>query len=586
MRVLVFSPFSYFQPHSLPERILAESLVREGAEVTIITCDGVFEDLCLCMPLESFNDKEKRLSVCKQCMRNRDAYKDEFSLKTSDIGEYLNPFDYEEIDSHLREISASNFLDYEYEGVPLGKYALYEFLLSYKLNSPVIPPKLWEQFRVQIKNVLIATIAAKKFLHQLNPETVIFYNTLYSVNRVVAAQAEKYGMDHYMIHAGAHLRYRTNQLLVTKGLNFYFNKSPHLSDFRQKYMTKKEIAYVNEHIAELFSAKSPWVYSTKSNKVSSDNIRIKLGIKFNQKVALAVMRSNDERIGAGFAGLSGLEGQPIFSSQLEWLNWLSIFCEKNPNIFVIFRVHPREFPNKRESVLSTAAIELLDFVEKAVLPNNLYINLPNDNFSLHDLLKVTNLLLNNSSSAGLEASLYGIPVLGNRDALYSFDQILQVEPESIEHYEQLLREMLENKKEFARVIAAYRWLNFLLSEVSIDISDGYVPKVRGKKSTLFFIARLLRRLRFPYPDLAITGQVKSRAKKVNEHDRLVFAILNKQDTHVGVFPRITMGDQKLEFKEISKFMNKIYRGISDSADNTFRKSVREMIKNYESKIDR
>jgi hypothetical protein len=584
MRVLFFSPFSYFQPHSLPERILAESLMREGADVTILNCDGVFKDLCLCMPLDSFNNQEKRLSICKQCMRNRDAYKSEFNLKTAVIGDYLQQSDYVEIKRQMQDISTLNFLDYKYEGVPIGKYALYEFLLSYKLNSPVIPQKLWEQFQVQIKNALIAAIAAKNFLTELNPDIVIFYNTLYSVNRVVAAQAEKNGIEHYMIQAGAHLRYRTNQLLVTKGLTFYFNKSPHLSDFRKKYMSKKEVIYVNEHIAELFAAVSPWVYSTRSERIDSENIRIKLGITGNQKIALAVMRSNDERIGAGFAGQAGLEGEPIFSSQFEWLNWLSIFCEKNPDVFVIFRIHPREFPNKRESVLSTAATEFLSFIEKTILPNNLYINLPSDNFSLHDLLKVTNLMLNNSSSAGLEANLFGIPVLGNRDALYSFDQILQVEPESIEHYEQLLREMLENKKDFARVIAAYRWLNFLLSEVSIDISDGYAPKVRGKKSALFLIARLLRRLGLPYPDFAITGQVKSRTQPVKEHDRLVFAIMNKRDAHVGVFPSTTLGDQKSEFKEISKFMNEIYSGISSSADGAFRKSVREMIKSHESKI--
>ena len=248
MRVLVFSPFSYFQPHSLPERILAESLVREGADVTVMNCDGVFEDLCLCMPLESFNDNEKRLSICKQCMRNRDAYKGAFNLKTVVIGDYLQPLDYEEIRNQMQKISILNFLDYSYEGIPLGKYALYEFLLSYKLNSPTIPLKLWEQFQVQIRNALIATIAAKKFLVELNPDTVIFYNTLYSVNRVVAAQAERYGIEHYMVHAGAHLRYRTNQLLVTKGLTFYFNRSPHLADFREKYMSKKEVEYVSEHI--------------------------------------------------------------------------------------------------------------------------------------------------------------------------------------------------------------------------------------------------------------------------------------------------------------------------------------------------
>jgi glycine/serine hydroxymethyltransferase len=54
--------------------------------------------------------------------------------------------------------------------------------------------------------------------------------------------------------------------------------------------------------------------------------------------------------------------------------------------------------------------------------------------------------------------------------------------------------------------------------------------------------------------------------------------------HVGVFPRTTLGDQKSEFKEISKFMNEIYAGISSAADDTFRKSVQEMIKSHETKI--
>jgi hypothetical protein len=401
---------------------------------------------------------------------------------------------------------------------------------------------------------------------------------------MLAAQAEKYGIEHYMIHAGLHLRYRTNQLIINKGLNFHLNRSPHLSDFRKKYMSKSEIMYVNEHIAELFAATSPWVYSTKSERIHSEKIRIKLGITTNQKIILAVMRSNDERLGGGFAGVARLEGEPIFSSQLEWLSWLGTFCEKNPDVFVIFRVHPRKFSNKRESVLSIATTDLLGFIQNTILPKNLYINLPDDNFSLHDLLKITNLLLNNSASAGLEANLYGIPVLGNGDVLYSFDQILQHEPESIEHYEERLKKMLKNKKDFARVIGAYRWPNFLLSEVSMDISDTYVPKVRGKKYVLLYIFKLLRRLGLPYPYFAITSQVKGRTQPVKEHDRLVFAIMNKEDTHVGVFPRITIDNQESEFKEISKFMNKIYADVSSSADNTFRKSVQEMIKSHESKI--
>ena len=67
---------------------------------------------------------------------------------------------------------------------------------------------------------------------------------------------------------------------------------------------------------------------------------------------------------------------------------------------------------------------------RARLPH-LHINLPRDNLSLHDLLKISDVLLNNTSTAGLEASLFGIPVVGIRDDLYAFDLALQEEPDSI-----------------------------------------------------------------------------------------------------------------------------------------------------------
>lgn len=584
MHVLLFSPFSYFEPHSLPELVLADSLNFEGAKVTVINCDGIFEEFCLTMPIEIFSNTEEKQKICSKCKRNRNAYRREFDFDFQNIEDYIFSSDKEHIHEILSTINSQNYLNLVFDGIPIGRYSIYEFMLNHKLNTAAIPEELWPQLRNQLENSILAAITAKRFLNKTQPEVVIFYNSLYSVNRVVAAVAENLGIRHYMVHAGAHLRYRVNQLLITEGFSFYYNKSPEVAKFRNSFMNQTEIAYVNEHVFELFQATSPWVYSAQGGKRESTNLKLELGIGNSQKVALAVMRSNDERLAATYAGVDGLQGSPIFRSQIDWLNWLTDFCWKNPSLFVIFRIHPREFPNKRESVLSQAASEMLKLIENYQFPPNFHLNLPSDDYSLHDLLKITNLMLNNSSSAGLEGNLFGIPVLGIADTLYSFDEYLQIEPRDIQEYERLILELVHYQHDFDRVIKSYRWLNFVLSEVSIDISDGYKTRIEKHRKFLIFLARGLRKIGLPYPDNAVTGRVQTRRIPLKEHDRLVYAILNRTQSHVGKISREFTGDAREEFVEISNHMLEIYSRISGNSDVNFLDQMRGMMERYQETI--
>jgi hypothetical protein len=72
-------------------------------------------------------------------------------------------------------------------------------------------------------------------------------------------------------------------------------------------------------------------------------------------------------------------------------------------------VHPRQVPNKREKVKSEHVKKLMKVLKN--LPSNIQVNLPTDNFSIYEIFLISDLVLNQNSSSGLEASVFGIPTL-------------------------------------------------------------------------------------------------------------------------------------------------------------------------------
>jgi hypothetical protein len=91
------------------------------------------------------------------------------------------------------------------------------------------------------------------------------------------------------------------------------------------------------------------------------------------------------------------------------------------DLFLLIRVHPREFPTKRElqateqkrsgrqGITSSHARRLQKYLVD--LPSNCAVNWPTDNVSLYDLAKEADVILNAWSSAGMEMGLLGLPVV-------------------------------------------------------------------------------------------------------------------------------------------------------------------------------
>jgi hypothetical protein len=184
---------------------------------------------------------------------------------------------------------------------------------------------------------------------------------------------------------------------------------------------------------------------------------------------VATMSSYDEVYAAQEAGICP-PYKGAFASQIDWIRWLVDYVSDRKDLFLIIRVHPREFPSRRERVgkMSDHARRLESAF--AELPANCVINWPSDKVSLYDLAKDAEVVLNAWSSAGKEMRLLGLPVVEwmpdllfypPDDGLCALDQ---------DEYGRRIERALSRGWCAEQVVQMYRWhvLEYGLSNFNTD----------------------------------------------------------------------------------------------------------------------
>src|SRR5262249_27070023 len=146
---------------------------------------------------------------------------------------------------------------------------------------------------------------------------------------------------------------------------------------------------------------------------------------------------------------------PLFKTQIDWLQFLLSFLAERSDLFLIVRIHPREFPNKREQVQSHHARRLKEALSQ--LPANVAVNWPSDGISMYDLVDQTDMFLNSWSSVGKEMSLLGIPVVIYSPELPFYPQDLNYCGFTVKEYVHAIEQALDDGWSFERSRRAYRW---------------------------------------------------------------------------------------------------------------------------------
>ena len=499
MKTIFFAPHSAIWVHAFPEALVAESLKQHGHQIVYVGCGGVFRQHCVPMAahrLEPFAAEADKDRVCRECHANKRLIASRFGFEGFDIVEILTPEDYAEADRLVAASSPDTFLSIVQDGVEVGRAALSTFLLTYKRIRLEFSPREWAIFAIELRNTLLSFFACRRVLDRERPDRIILYSSGYSVNLVWCHLAQRRGIPFYYMNAGSNLSDRLQKVVIHRGHSLQLRLLDYWDQFQRIPCSSHTLAYVTDHLLELLRGRSSFVYSSPTGATPELDIRERFGIAKQQKVLLATMSSYDEIFAARVTGLLRSDFPVLFPDQVDWVKALLGYVRERPDLFLIIRVHPREFPNKRDSVKSEHALELERVFSE--LPPNACVNWPVDEISLYDIANITDVCLNAWSSVGKEFSLLGVPVVIYSPDLVFYPPDLNYCGTTPQAYFSAIEQALREGWSFERSRRAYRWqaLEDLYSR--IDISDGYRFKEHGHRSVALRAFDRARRILSPY----------------------------------------------------------------------------------------
>lgn len=482
MRVLVFAPHAQIWKHAFPEAVLVESLMKSGHEILYVTCSGAFQKHCIPMisshiPHDAHNEVKER--ICIECKANAALIVESFGFPNVELDSFVKPVDRNEIDGIITNTTRENFAQLEIDGIKVGEIALYQVLLRNKQSKANdFSEKAWQEYLKQLHVTLVSFWALRKIIRTHKPDRIVQYSGLYSVNSICRQLAKKNGIASYFLHAGINQRDRLRHLIFAESQTLDYIKSLFRSwDEKYKEMPclEEAVAKVTDNFIDIIKSRSFLSYS--QSKSEDFDIRKKFNIPEGKKIVVAIMSSYDEHLAADAVGAYQHHIKPLFLTQIEWVHTLIGFFSKREDLFLIIRVHPREFPTKREKHSAVMSQHARDMdAEFQNLPTNVVINWPSDLVSFYDLIEETELFLNAFSTSAREITMLGLPALtyNNEDVVEPVS--INYKGNNIEEYLKQIDILLTQRFNTERIRSAYRWRALEQVYCHISIAESYNDK--------------------------------------------------------------------------------------------------------------
>ena len=580
MTILFFAAHSQIWKHAFPEALVAEALQQQGHRVVYITCGEALNNHCI--PIISTYMKPdapswKKKLICNECKRNASILRKSFGFEGYDLVSVLDREDLDLVNDIVKSANQQNYRSITIEGIKIGQLALYQVMLRYKQAvTDSFSDQAWAEYLAQLEITAKAFYGLKKIFAKEKPDRTLAYNGLYSVNSVFRTLSEKLEVPFYFLHAGLNFKNRLQTLILAKSQTLDYVKAL-ISTWETRFSeipgSATEMRQVTDNFMDIMGGNSFMAYST-SQKTTTFDIRKQYNIPAGSKIIVAIMSSYDEFLAADAAGAYKHDITPIFASQIDWLKVLFDFFAKREDLFLIVRVHPREFPTKREGVKSQHAIRLES--ELKTMPKNVIINWPSEGVSLYDLAEETNLFVNAFSTAAREMMLLGRPVLTYRSEDVVEPVSIMYKGKSIPEYLAHIDTLLTTGFDVERIRKGYRWRAAEQVTSHIDISDSYDHKddMLTAKDKLNKVVGKLRDV--INPGWEQRSDCKKRAKVLGSADTIIKMIESGADCLLDIIdplesPRLTVEEETLLLKsEVKKLIKQRYQNDETIKPNTLK----------------
>jgi hypothetical protein len=549
----------------MPEMLVTKALSDGGHQVHVLRCDGSLSKYCPVMTAygQSFEtSNRKKQKICLTCKNSRELLDNHSGVNAEFFAAYLSPDDIIDIDTILDSINFDNFEKFKIDELPIGKFACYEILLNHKISDMKQMKDVWEEYVENLRQCLTTYKAVSKYLLVNQIDRVVVYNSLYSLNRTTVKCAERLGIPWSTIHGGKNIENMLETLTISSSdsHDLLLARSNEWHEWKDIPLKSREILSVKNNLEYILSAKSAFTYSTSKKRTSPTILREKYHIDQGKKVLLCVLSSADERFAADV--VESLDFQmtstetSIFANTHEWLSNLISFIEKHQEFHMIIRVHPREFPNHRESVESIRGIELVKLSEQQ--HTRVSWNLPSDDTSLYDLAEITDVVLNGTSTAGIELMALGLPVVVfDSDKLFSYPGEFNYTGETHDDYERAIQKAAEDGWSLKNSINAFRYRSFLFNVVTLSLDDAIPSRTTWSMERV--VDGLRNRKNWPIP-LTVQNRIRRRelsqcSEGLTESALILRAITENSETVASLIRPTYERSEIKEQQEILQVLN-------------------------------
>ena len=528
MKVLFFSPYSGIRLHSIQENVLAKSLSQNKIDIAYVTCGGIFKEYCNVMSahgIKSDASIEIKEKICTKCIHDAKKIISINKAQSFILSDYIDKNDLTRVNEIANSIHQDNFLQFKFKNVYIGKISLYEVLLHFKKMSLQLNDSEWKEYLINFKNTLLSLIAFEKIHHSYNPDNVIIYSPQYAVNGAAAEYAINNNSKVYFVEGSSSNaeRYEAIRLWDWKEYGLT-NPAVSFWDEKKSFINQSMIDRAIKHFDTLLNASSHAVYSQAKSK--NFNLRQYYQIAEEKIIVMAALSSYDEAFAAHAIGkFPDIKVKcPYFEDQFEWIKNTIEFFSLRDNICLIIRMHPRDFPNKRENMTSEQANIWIDLFKK--LPKNVIINYPNEQISLYNMLPSVSVLLTGWSATAIEAMLHKIPVVTYYKHLPSYPADIQYTGLSIDEYHSNINKALNESINQKHVINALKWMAFNFSMGSIKTGKP-ISSILWKKGLKSFMLKVLNKI---FPDLLFKLDLTFLKCDINDEKLFIKILTNKKNS--------------------------------------------------------
>ncbi|QKJ25047.1 hypothetical protein HRU87_02275 [Aquiluna borgnonia] len=501
--------------HSASDSLLLNRLSHSGAKISTVSCDGVFEGLCAVRMSRNRTLREVQHASgldCKDC---------KFTSKLTSLaarvpahskhwlGDFITALSRHEAKSFLSKWqSMDSPPSLEFGGVNVPQVAAYEVALKYKSWEAATTGEGLADYMAAIHDTALMVLAAHEFFRTHSRfSTLLIRSPHYSTNRAFALVAKNRGIRVVFLDGSPNISEDYTHLMIWDW-GLYSSSNPAISYFDpsvQEEIGTSECARIDSHLQALQAGKSHKVYSEPKATVNST--AGSLAIDVNKPSALLALSSTDEITTSLKTNSHPRVKYPgtVFQDQFEWVQETVAWFRDRPNYQMVIRVHPREFPNKREALTSPAGIRWEQ--ELAKLPPNVLLNHPKDGLSIYDIFEEVNVVVTGWSSAGLEAAIQGIPLITYDSDLPGYPSAIGLSGKSKSEYFENLEKALEGQVSKPFKKNAMQWMNLWMNMGTSRVGGRFLAAKRnllprwitlsleGLDRYLYFIYRPLDLLR-------------------------------------------------------------------------------------------